>query len=632
MLEYLAAGAPEAQRLVCYPTVETPPVLRPGPTKRRWMNETPARFAYRCLPLVIANSHGWELLVDRSFTATWSGGAAAAEIQVSSREEVASSLAASHFGNGVLTFQTGYLFATEPSHSLWIMGPVNSPKDGITPLCGVVETDWIPYTFTMNWLFTCPGTVCFERGEPFCHFFPVPRQYLSAFEPEIRDLQEVPEKARILTSWRTSRAEAIARMSKRSANTADQGWDKHYFKGQSPGGEIVAENHVTRLVVRPFKDLTSVQVSRHHGTAESAATAEAGGEAPEAAHEPRETADAAGRRHVADATAAREARPAGDRLVQAHFLCDGSRQPALAFPDPLVSARIPGQEGLDQVLQRAVLPFWSELRLEGEAAHRCYLWLRRRREHLEVHVHGPADRASEIGRRLEAAVTAGLPRATPRWPVYRRQDALGPGAALRDDRYAGLLTACLARGCDLVLASLPADGTPITHGCRRIPLLRGLAAGPAAVALPPAARLAYLAFHRTSALRENLDLGPDGAGLQQAINLLDRRAEEFGATLQGLRQLLAGAGTGNGDAEPPASPELGAWQAAVRDLHVHFARRLLDAAHPGEPRSECPPAFGPLFAACHGIADQAGINAADEAFWCHLMARAGSRHEEEEAP
>lgn len=33
--------------------------LTPAPIDRDWMDATPDRFAYRCLPLVIANQAGW---------------------------------------------------------------------------------------------------------------------------------------------------------------------------------------------------------------------------------------------------------------------------------------------------------------------------------------------------------------------------------------------------------------------------------------------------------------------------------------------------------------------------------------------------------------------------------------------
>ena len=47
--------------------------IRPAPVERAWMEKTPQRYAYRCLPLNIANAHGWEILCPSTFTAVWNG-------------------------------------------------------------------------------------------------------------------------------------------------------------------------------------------------------------------------------------------------------------------------------------------------------------------------------------------------------------------------------------------------------------------------------------------------------------------------------------------------------------------------------------------------------------------------------
>src|ERR1700730_4059402 len=51
-----------SMRLKCYALYPNPPRLVPARPERAWMEAFPARHAYRCLPLTIANSHGWEIL------------------------------------------------------------------------------------------------------------------------------------------------------------------------------------------------------------------------------------------------------------------------------------------------------------------------------------------------------------------------------------------------------------------------------------------------------------------------------------------------------------------------------------------------------------------------------------------
>jgi len=59
----------------CYPTESVwLPKLVPGRPQRGWMDAFHDRHAYRCLPLTMANTTGWELLCPGGITATWNGG------------------------------------------------------------------------------------------------------------------------------------------------------------------------------------------------------------------------------------------------------------------------------------------------------------------------------------------------------------------------------------------------------------------------------------------------------------------------------------------------------------------------------------------------------------------------------
>ena len=84
----------------------------------------------------------------------------------------------------MITFNLPFLFRTPRDINLWVKGPTNWPKDGVTALEGLVESDWTSASFTMNWKITRPNQlVRFERGEPICMVLPYPRHYLERFEP-----------------------------------------------------------------------------------------------------------------------------------------------------------------------------------------------------------------------------------------------------------------------------------------------------------------------------------------------------------------------------------------------------------------------------------------------------------------
>ncbi|MCG8589209.1 MAG: DUF6065 family protein [Proteobacteria bacterium] len=114
--------------------------------------------------------------------------------------------ASSHFGYGVVTFRPGRLFATSTGQNLWVKGPANEIVDGATPLEGIVETDWLPYTFTMNWKLTRPHhPVVFREGESFASILPYPREYIERFQTRSAPIASNPELEKGYEAWHGDR-------------------------------------------------------------------------------------------------------------------------------------------------------------------------------------------------------------------------------------------------------------------------------------------------------------------------------------------------------------------------------------------------------------------------------------------
>jgi hypothetical protein len=230
------------------------PLIRPAPASRPWMDDTPEAFAYRCLPLNIANAHGWEVLNPCGFEATWNGGAGVDAITLRPDAGAATErLPVSLFGQGVLTFHVEAILRTPPGWNLWIGGSPNRAKDAIAPLTGVVETDWSPFTFTMNWRFTRPGQgVRFESMEPICFFFPVERGAVEAFEPAFAPLGADPATEARFKAWSEARDSFHAQMQRTPPKAPADRWQKHYYRGLDVAGEALIDDHRTKLRLRPF--------------------------------------------------------------------------------------------------------------------------------------------------------------------------------------------------------------------------------------------------------------------------------------------------------------------------------------------------------------------------------------------
>lgn len=240
--------------LTCYVMDGWNPRIRPASNQREWMEASPERFAYRCLPLAIANSSGWEVLSPCGFAARWNGGPLASDVEVRLDPGVDPRNApVALFGQGTITFHVEGLFRTPPGWNLWVSGSPNAAKDGIAPLGGIIETDWSPYSFTMNWRFTRPDVwIRFEENEPFCFFFPVQRQLIEGIKPEIRPLDEVPELKAEFLAWSASRDAFHKWVAEAKPTAPADKWQKLYYRGLRPDGSPGAEDHVSKVRARPF--------------------------------------------------------------------------------------------------------------------------------------------------------------------------------------------------------------------------------------------------------------------------------------------------------------------------------------------------------------------------------------------
>ncbi len=177
--------------------------LRPSPARRHWMDESP--HAYKCLPLVIANQWGWQILCPTEVFVTWDGDPGLSGLHVEVAPQFRPAIK-SQFGSGIVTFSPPWLFRTPPGWDLYLKGPSNRWKANCVPLEGIIETWWLNYTFTLNWKLVEPGTVMFAQGESLGQLMPVPHttfQHATAVESPIGQFE--PQAVNELLKWREQR-------------------------------------------------------------------------------------------------------------------------------------------------------------------------------------------------------------------------------------------------------------------------------------------------------------------------------------------------------------------------------------------------------------------------------------------
>ena len=231
-------------RLLGYEEFEIVPLKR----KRSWMDRTDRSYAYECMPLNIANEYGWAVLSPTKFSATWDGTESVDCIKIEYHDKEYK-FAHSHFGHGVLTISVDFVLQTPPTVSTYIRGIPNDPILGLQPLDAIVETDWLPFTFTYNYKFIKPCTVTFEANEPLFTFFPIQRGEIESYSLDNRFIEENKELFKEYQKYADSRSYYLDNMDNPEVVKSTQ---RYYSNAKKPDGGMYNVLHHLKKVMLKF--------------------------------------------------------------------------------------------------------------------------------------------------------------------------------------------------------------------------------------------------------------------------------------------------------------------------------------------------------------------------------------------
>jgi hypothetical protein len=220
--------------------------------QRDWMDATPHRYAYRCLPLTIVNQTGWWIKNPVGFTATWRGQPlpGSVDFQFDTAADTWSKWINSQFGEGIITWNTPFLFRTKPEGSrLLVCGPFNYFKANLHPLSALVESDWISMSFTMNWKIMAPHQpVRFELGEPLFQVVPLVSNVCADLEDASVSFQKLSGNAELLRAYREwDQGRRRFHDQKASGEVKPHEWQKDYFPGRDSIGQETTSHHMTKV-------------------------------------------------------------------------------------------------------------------------------------------------------------------------------------------------------------------------------------------------------------------------------------------------------------------------------------------------------------------------------------------------
>ena len=199
--------------------------------KRDWF--TP--HFYKCLPLSIANMQGLAFSSPFSFEIFWNGENKTDSIffniyddsGIQNIETMNHVSVSSEFGHGIFTMSFPLMLKTPPNVNLMTIAPPNYPLPGISPMSGVVETDNISFTFTLNFKIDLPNIwIKIGKNYPLMGIIPIPRHYCDSFKLvnayNVLNKDDIEEQRQIAKEQSESREKQ---------NKHNEKTDGRYYKG-----------------------------------------------------------------------------------------------------------------------------------------------------------------------------------------------------------------------------------------------------------------------------------------------------------------------------------------------------------------------------------------------------------------
>jgi len=186
--------------------------VTPAASRRDWMDETQQRFAYKCVPLVMANTSGYHIACPFNLRVRWNGSNAANGVEIECLDEdfkeMLPDLFASHFGSGILTFRMPWIIRSDTvGIGAEITGSPNQWIPGLFPLQGMVQTWGHASSATMNWRLQYKDTDFYiPVGFPIAFIRPVSFEMLEQLQVDQVDFDKLDASFREdYDGWRQQR-------------------------------------------------------------------------------------------------------------------------------------------------------------------------------------------------------------------------------------------------------------------------------------------------------------------------------------------------------------------------------------------------------------------------------------------
>jgi hypothetical protein len=152
--------------------------------KRDWMDNTYESHAYRCFPVSIANTLGYEISFPEDISFIWDGisDSTGDHVRILSGEKYAYS----GRSNATISFYTGLIFKTSKNITMMHMPVPNFFVDGAQAFTSLISTSFYEDPIPSAWKITKPNEIItIKANQPVATILPIPLKEIASLEMNV---------------------------------------------------------------------------------------------------------------------------------------------------------------------------------------------------------------------------------------------------------------------------------------------------------------------------------------------------------------------------------------------------------------------------------------------------------------
>lgn len=174
------------RQITVYTESDRPAIIEQLSVKRDWMDDTPEKHAYHCMPVSLANTLGWGISFPEDISFIWNGVCDTTDSHVKIIK--GKDYCFTSRGNATISFNTHLTIRTDEDVTTLVMPVPNQFNDAAQCFTNLISTSFFKSPIPVAWRITKPNVeINIPAGTPVAAVIPLSINTVQDFEMKIKN-------------------------------------------------------------------------------------------------------------------------------------------------------------------------------------------------------------------------------------------------------------------------------------------------------------------------------------------------------------------------------------------------------------------------------------------------------------